>query len=603
MPNAQPPRKRAPRPGIVGPLFRWELVRLARRGQDARARFILAGGLLLALSLVTIIWFSDVPARELFFGTSQHLTLEESATFGSHFAMAFLFAQLAVFILLTPACAAGGIAEEKERRTLDFLLVSDLTNREILLGKFLGRLVFLLGVMFAGLPILAMTQVYGGVSLIFLLLGYAITTTTVILLSAIAVTTAVYAQTYRGALFWAYGFATIHACSGCGLHPILSPFGVILTFSMNRSDFTGASLFAGVYMLAQLFGAAVASLLAFRGIHQLRVGLLQPAASEGPHPGFPVSPDRKPIRAVPPTPELVILDSATATTETPSLPVAQRLPPVVHPLFPPDTQSQYHRQELAWRFHPPVDSDDPLYWKEWYITGHRRDENDSAIRVFLMAGGIILMLGITLTVLMACVILWLSPGSSSSLEIFQVLLLSAGSIGLFCHLLNVGVAACGTICRERIRSTLDSLLLLPIARADILRAKWQVSLLRGWWWGVPSPICIAAALSGNGEILAALAVLGYIVGGYLLVGSYGLWLSIRSATIARAVLRMLPIIAGIVLVPILVWNQNDSADRQFLPTIFGVLVAGIIGTAGLFWWDAVRAFEHYGRQSSGTQSS
>ena len=54
-----------PRPGWVGPLFAWELVRLARRGQDARARTILAASLFLTLAVFTVVWFPTAGLNDL----------------------------------------------------------------------------------------------------------------------------------------------------------------------------------------------------------------------------------------------------------------------------------------------------------------------------------------------------------------------------------------------------------------------------------------------------------------------------------------------------------------------------------------------------------
>ena len=93
------PRRRA---GFIGPLFGWELIRLARRGHDMRGRFILASTLLLVLTAFTQLWFWGVSPSDVFLGTSQSLSIEESARFGRSFALTFVVTQLGVMMLLTP---------------------------------------------------------------------------------------------------------------------------------------------------------------------------------------------------------------------------------------------------------------------------------------------------------------------------------------------------------------------------------------------------------------------------------------------------------------------------------------------------------------------
>ena len=51
----------------------------------------------------------------------------------------FMVAQFITVVLLTPAYVAGAIAEEKDRKTLEFMLATDLLNREIVLSKLLAR--------------------------------------------------------------------------------------------------------------------------------------------------------------------------------------------------------------------------------------------------------------------------------------------------------------------------------------------------------------------------------------------------------------------------------------------------------------------------------
>ena len=80
IPNKPKPKKH-PRGGFIGPLFSWELFRLARRGQDARGRFILAFLLFLVLTGFSLNWFNKTSPADLFFGDSQVLSIAETSAF------------------------------------------------------------------------------------------------------------------------------------------------------------------------------------------------------------------------------------------------------------------------------------------------------------------------------------------------------------------------------------------------------------------------------------------------------------------------------------------------------------------------------------------
>ena len=64
----------------------------------------------------------------------------ETAVLAETFFGTFMIVQLILIVLLTPAYVAGAIAEEKDRKTMEFLLATDLRNREIVLSKLLSRL-------------------------------------------------------------------------------------------------------------------------------------------------------------------------------------------------------------------------------------------------------------------------------------------------------------------------------------------------------------------------------------------------------------------------------------------------------------------------------
>ena len=56
---------------------------------------------------------------------------------------------------MTPAVAAGGIASERQRRTIEYLFATDLSNGEIVLDKLCARLLTVGKLLLATLPVLA----------------------------------------------------------------------------------------------------------------------------------------------------------------------------------------------------------------------------------------------------------------------------------------------------------------------------------------------------------------------------------------------------------------------------------------------------------------
>lgn len=77
----------------------------------------------------------------------------------------FFIAQLVLATFLGAASFARALAREKERRTLDLLLLCPLSGFGILLGKSLGQLLEMLVVLAAGLPILVFLLPLGGMTL------------------------------------------------------------------------------------------------------------------------------------------------------------------------------------------------------------------------------------------------------------------------------------------------------------------------------------------------------------------------------------------------------------------------------------------------------
>ena len=60
--------------------------------------------------------------------------------------------------------AASAVAHEKDRRTLDLLLLTNLSNSELVLGKLLASLLNVLVMLAAALPVFMLLALLGGVS-------------------------------------------------------------------------------------------------------------------------------------------------------------------------------------------------------------------------------------------------------------------------------------------------------------------------------------------------------------------------------------------------------------------------------------------------------
>jgi ABC-type Na+ efflux pump permease subunit len=83
--------------------------------------------------------------------------------------------------------AALSIAGEKDCRTLDFLLATRLRNAEIVLGKLAACIAVFVADLAAGLPVMLLLHLLGGVDLRLIALAYAGLITTAFFLIALAI--------------------------------------------------------------------------------------------------------------------------------------------------------------------------------------------------------------------------------------------------------------------------------------------------------------------------------------------------------------------------------------------------------------------------------
>jgi ABC-type transport system involved in multi-copper enzyme maturation permease subunit len=159
----------------VGPLFYYELVRLARRGRSTVLRCAYALALFAVLFLAYRQCFPRYNLWENPFSFAVKVGPGGLAPLAQSFVLAVLGAQTWAVYVLTPVYLAGAIAEERECGTLDLLLTTQLSDRDIVLGKLAARLTHLGGTLLAGLPLLAATELWGGVDFRVVLAAFALT--------------------------------------------------------------------------------------------------------------------------------------------------------------------------------------------------------------------------------------------------------------------------------------------------------------------------------------------------------------------------------------------------------------------------------------------
>src|SRR3954454_16619655 len=145
----------------MGRLAGWLSNPLASKELVARMRsprtFVVATLELLPLAALALVLYAAIA------GLRSGPTL--SAPAGKLFFATVTALELGLICLLAPALTADLIAGERERRTLDLLLVTPLSRRQIVVGKLIAALGSLLLLIVLALPIQAIAVLIGGIGL------------------------------------------------------------------------------------------------------------------------------------------------------------------------------------------------------------------------------------------------------------------------------------------------------------------------------------------------------------------------------------------------------------------------------------------------------
>jgi ABC-type transport system involved in multi-copper enzyme maturation permease subunit len=538
---------------ITGPMFVYDLLRTARRGNSIGHRFLYGSFVLLAIFLLFSARFPVLSFDEMFSNVS--VTKDDLPKLAEAFFALFLCVQIAAVLVVTPAYTAGVIAEEKQRRTLEFILATDLSNREVVLGLLGARLSNLFLLLLTGLPVLGMLQFLGGIDPLLVFCGFIITALTVFSLGAQSILSSVYSRRPLDSII-----ATYFVAFFTELVPSIITLSALLGNAKEFSQPAYAAVlifFAAFYHISLGIGScalAVTNLrAAYLGTDMDRLPpprRVRPRRSEPAPAPQKLSPEAiqeilgggPELEAIPVV-ELAEPETAKGSEmrgwgpgiDSTPMPAAARTDdahsngesePRRLPRRPPPQYDFPIRQPRA------RCGNDPMIWKE---VGYNLDlrflyERDTWLLGFtlaFLAGGIF------------CVTLlidFLAPDSHVG-ELANPLIRTLSTIVACISLLLMALNTCSKISREREQQTLDSLLTTPLESANILGAK----CFAGFW--AMLPLTGALALIWAFGILTGglhIAALPLVLAAYLVYSAclctLGLWLSMISRTTLRSTL-------------------------------------------------------------------
>jgi ABC-type transport system involved in multi-copper enzyme maturation permease subunit len=139
---------------MLGPIFNRELLTLPRRPRHYALRVAYLG----------LLWVLGMTAWQAIIGWERGATLGDAARFNLQLFNLLTHVELAFLLFFAALSAASAITLEKDRRTFVLLLLTDLHNYEIVLGKLLGSLLQIFLFLAGTLPVFMLLLLLGGVA-------------------------------------------------------------------------------------------------------------------------------------------------------------------------------------------------------------------------------------------------------------------------------------------------------------------------------------------------------------------------------------------------------------------------------------------------------
>lgn len=261
---------------LIGPIFSRELAVAPRRLVHYVYRT--------AYPLVLFVLMGT--AWVLMVGTQNVRNVADIARFGSMLFQMLALLQLALLSFLAAQSAVSGVAQEKDKRTMLLLLMTRLSNHELVLGKLFASLLDVFVMLLAGLPVFMLMTLFGGISLEQVLQVFAITLATVLAVGSLGTTVALgrektfqsLAITVLASVAWLGAWLLVdlvlgnQEIAGLNVHKFATAVSPIQAIWAAVHPFEGVAdgIFAAESLFV-LFAVGTAGLMSVIGIVMLRV--------------------------------------------------------------------------------------------------------------------------------------------------------------------------------------------------------------------------------------------------------------------------------------------------------------------------------------------
>jgi ABC-type transport system involved in multi-copper enzyme maturation permease subunit len=518
-----------------GPVFAFESLTAARRWQVYALRAVYVGLLLAGL---TLTWG---PSDRTIHG------LAEAADIAGVFYRTVIAVQLMVVLLAAPAATASAICVDKARGTLLHTFITDLTDREIVLGKLAARLVPVLSLLACGLPVLALLSFLGGIDLAAALGAEIVTAGTAVVCCSLALLASVWARKTHQALLVSYTLVGlwVAAVPVVAILTIVRPTGTVpeLILIMSNPIFAAFAIdflapFWPVGLLEQSAFLVVALLFA-AGLLSLAVRRLRPTV---------LAQASRPVKAKQPDAPARLVDYLPG---------------------------------------PSLDGNAVL-WREW----HRKRPSRWTGRFWTAYAAVSTLASLYV---LGAYYVWTGDYHGIHVVAAQV---NAWQVSI--GLLLLAVSAATTLAEERDRGSLEVILATPLATREIV---W------GKWWGtfamvprlaiLPIWVSTGAAMVSDGGFGAVLMI-GLILAYAAAITSAGLALATWVPRLGRVIsmtvlayvlvavgwpllLKVLPRLPAFAMTP---WQQEPDLDGLALASPF-------FGVAATTEWASRLSFAGY----------